>query len=408
MKKILLIAYRDFIIRIRNKTFLLSTLLLPIGIVLFYGTIFFFTSNDTDTHKIGIVDKNNYLVSKLKNEDNFIFKPISESEFLNSKSLRDSHDITALLIIPESKEAFLNGQIEVFTYTKLGIMTKSKLETIIQKIIETERFAGIHIEQSKIDEIQKNIKMNFKDYSGREENNMRESVAYGLSFLLGIMMYIILTIYGSQVMRGVMEEKTNRIVEIIISSVKPFELLMGKIIGIGLVSFVQLSVWGLFLVIANFGLALFLGVNDMTSASATSSIPMNGMASQIAQNPEMISAIKNIQSFNFIPIILCFLYYFLGGYFLYSAMFAAVGSAVGDDPQDVQSLMMPIMLPIFLSFVFLSKSINNPNGTEAIVSSLVPFTSPVVMMSRVVFGIPVATKYAHTAIDDSFLYLLSC
>jgi ABC-2 type transport system permease protein len=390
MKKILLIAYRDFIIRIRNKTFLVSTLLLPIGIVLFYGTIFFFTSNDTDIHRIGVVDINNHLISKLPKDDNFQFIPFTGEENFGEKTTGEKYNIDAVVMVPETKESYTKGEFKVLTYTKIGIMTKSKFENIFQKIIETDRFSNNQIDSTKIEEIQKSIKLNYQSISGTEENDMKEGISYALSFGLGIMMYVILTIYGAQVMRGVMEEKTNRIVEIIISSVKPFELLMGKIIGIGMVSFLQLTVWGIFLGIINIAVGMVFGVSALSNPEAMASMPGSvGGAAQMAQNPQIIEALNNLQSINFLPIVVIFIFYFLGGYFLYSSLFASVGSAVGDDPQDVQSLMMPIMLPILLSFVFLSKSVNNPNCTEAVVASIVPFTAPVVMMSRVVFGIGV-------------------
>lgn len=388
MKKILLIAFRDFSIRIRNKTFLVSTLLFPIGIVLFYGTIFFFTSNDSDIHRIGVVDINNHLVSKLPKDDNFQFISFTGEENFGEKSTGEKYNIDAVVMVPETKESYIKGEFKVLTYTKIGIMTKSKFENIFQKIIETDRFGNNQIDSSKIEEIQQNIKLNYQSISGTEENEMKEGIAYALSFGIGILMYVILTIYGAQVMRGVMEEKTNRIVEIIISSVKPFELLMGKIIGIGMVSLLQLTVWGLLFVIINIVVGLIFGVSALSNPELMSKMPGGvGGAAQMAQNPEIINGLKNLHSFNFLPIIGIFIFYFLGGYFLYSSLFASVGSAVGDDPQDVQSLMMPIMLPILLSFVFLSKSVNNPNCTEAVIASIVPFTAPVVMMSRVVFGI---------------------
>jgi ABC-2 type transport system permease protein len=182
-----------------------------------------------------------------------------------------------------------------------------------------------------------------------------------------------------------MEEKTNRIVEIIISSVRPFELLLGKIIGIGMVSFLQLSVWGSFILIINLAIGIVFGIHELKSLPAD--MPMSAAAS-IASNPEFLHAMQGLQSIDYIPIFGLFIFYFISGFFLYSSLFAAVGASVGDDPQDVQSLMMPIMMPIFLSFIFLSKSVNNPNCTEAVIASMIPFTSPVVMMSRVVFGIP--------------------
>lgn len=385
MKKILLIAYRDFSIRIRNKTFLISTLLLPIGIILFYGAIFFFTSTDTDTHRIGVIDEKSYVLPHLTNEDNFEFKAMDKLIPANAK-LEDKDKFDAIVAVPNQLDSLLVGKFQIMTYTKVGLLTKNKLESILQNLIETKRFEGKSIDMTTIEEVKKQIQPVYKSVTGGEENEIKEGIAYALSFGLGIMMYVILTIYGAQVMRGVMEEKTNRIVEIIISSVKPFELLLGKIIGIGMVSFLQLSVWGLFMLVINLVLGLVFGLKQMSSLPQT--MPGGVSAASVLNNPEMVSVLQNIQSIDFLPIFLLFIFYFIGGFFLYSSLFAAVGASVGDDPQDVQSLMMPIMMPIFLSFIFLSKSINNPNCTEAVVASMVPFTAPVVMISRVVFGIP--------------------
>jgi ABC-2 type transport system permease protein len=384
MKKIFLIAYRDFSIRIRNKTFLISTLLLPIGIVLFYGTIFFFTSTDTDTHRIGVIDSSQSIFPKLKNEDNFVFKSMDKI-IMSQEEIKEEDKVDAILIVPSHADSISAGRFEIQTYTKLGLLTKNKLEAKLQNIIETQRFEHIDIDAKKIEEIKSPIQPIYKSITGGEENEHKEDIAYLLSFGLGIMMYVILTIYGAQVMRGVMEEKTNRIVEIIISSVRPFELLLGKIIGIGMVSFLQLSVWGLFLLIINLVVGVVFGIHEIKSLPAE--MPMSA-ASSLASNPEFLTALQGFQSFNYLPIFGLFIFYFISGFFLYSSLFAAVGASVGDDPQDVQSLMMPIMLPIFLSFIFLSKSVNNPNCTEAVIASMIPFTSPVVMMSRVVFGIP--------------------
>ena len=384
MKKIFLIAYRDFSIRIRNKTFLISTLLLPIGIVLFYGTIFFFTSTDTDTHRIGVIDSSQSIFPKLKNEDNFVFKSMDKI-IISQEEIKEEDKVDAILIVPSHADSLSIGRFEIQTYTKLGLLTKNKLEAKLQNIIETQRFEHIDIDAKKIEEIKSPIQPIYKSITGGEENELKEGIAYALSFGLGIMMYVILTIYGAQVMRGVMEEKTNRIVEIIISSVRPFELLLGKIIGIGMVSFLQLSVWGLFLLIINLVVGVVFGIHEIKSLPAE--MPMSA-ASSLASNPEFLTALQGFQSINYLPIFGLFIFYFISGFFLYSSLFAAVGASVGDDPQDVQSLMMPIMLPIFLSFIFLSKSVNNPNCTEAVIASMIPFTSPVVMMSRVVFGIP--------------------
>ena len=380
MKKILLIAIREFFLKIRNKLFLITTLLLPIGIAIFYGAIFFFGTNDNEFNKVGVVDPSEQFVHFLKNDDKFEFKKITDIPSLLDDSFYKNNDINLVMIFPDSISDGNKDSIQIIYEHKLGMISKSDLMDKIQNLIEIKRFEQKNIDVKQIEAIKQEVNFEFKSCDGKDENRIKETLSYGLGFGLGILMYVILTIYGSQVMRGVMEEKTNRIAEIIISSVKPFELMMGKIIGIGMVCLLQFSIWGVLIIVLNLGVAYFLG-NDAIQQTASAG-PMGGNAEMVLQ------VTQNMKELNLFPIIGGFLFYFLGGYFLYSSMFASVGSAVNEDPQDVQSLMMPIMMPIFFSFILLTKAINNPNSTEAIIGSMVPFTSPVVMMSRIVFGIP--------------------
>lgn len=385
MKKILLIAFREFLQRVRNKTFLITTLLLPIGVAMFYGAMFFFSSKDSEVYRIGIIDSKNFFESKLVNDAKFSFIPLQDTFDYKNKENAELYHLQAVLFANSSLDSNNKDTLKVLTYSKIGFISKSDLEDKIQKVIEFKRYQYHNINTDELKKYQEDITLNFENNSGTNENELKEGLAYGIGYVLGIMMYIILTIYGSQVMRGVMEEKTNRIAEIIVSSVKPFELLMGKIIGIGLVSLMQFVIWGFFIFIINIVLGMVLGGSMEHAVSS----PMQAeMLSKISQNPELMDTLKVVKSFQFLPLIIGFFIYFIGGYFLYSSLFAAVGSAVNDDPQDVQSLMMPIMMPIFFSFILLTKSINNPNCTAAIIGSIVPFTSPVVMMSRLVFGIP--------------------
>lgn len=380
MKKIFLIAFREFFLKIRNKLFLITTLLLPIGIAVFYGAIFFFGTNDNEYNKVGVVDKQEQFIHFLKKDSKFEFKKISNLPKILDENFYKTNDINLVMIFPDSISVNNKDSIQIVYEHKLGMISKSDLMDKIQNLIEIKRFEQKNIDAKQIDAIKQEVNFEFKSWDGKDENRIKESLSYGLGFGLGILMYVILTIYGSQVMRGVMEEKTNRIAEIIISSVKPFELMMGKIIGIGMVCLLQFTIWGVLIMILNLAVAYFLG-NEAIQQTAS--------ASPISGNAEMVLQVtQNFKELNMLPIIGGFLFYFLGGYFLYSSLFASVGSAVNEDPQDVQSLMMPIMMPIFFSFILLTKAINNPNSTEAIIGSMVPFTSPVVMMSRIVFGIP--------------------
>ena len=204
-------------------------------------------------------------------------------------------------------------------------------------------------------------------------------LAYGVSFACGILIYMMMIIYGTQVMRGVMEEKTNRIAEVIISSVKPFQLMMGKILGIGAVGLTQFAIW--IVLVFMMQMALPLIFPDMLQ-QLNSSAEMGGKAAMAA------SITQGFASLPLLKIGVSFLFYFLAGYLTYASLFAAVGSVVSEDQQEAQQLMFPILMPIILGFVIMTKAINEPNSSLAVFGSLFPLTSPIVMMGRITYEIP--------------------
>jgi ABC-2 type transport system permease protein len=217
--------------------------------------------------------------------------------------------------------------------------------------------------------------------------------------IAGFLIYIILFVYGTMVMRGVMEEKVSRIAEVIVSSVKPFQLMMGKITGIGAVGLVQFLIWLVLVFGIQFALPLIFP--ELSTSVQQQSIPSAGaQAASAVQNSGGLSRLmEGLQTINFPLIIGCFIFYFLGGYFLYSSLFAAVGSAVNEDPQDAQSLLFPIMMPIIFAIVIMTKAVNDPNSSLAIFGSLFPFTSPIVMMARIAHGIPEGVTVAQLIIS---------
>lgn len=213
---------------------------------------------------------------------------------------------------------------------------------------------------------------------GPIQQKERLGIAYLAGYISSFLIYVTILIYGTMVMRGVSEEKTNRIAEIIISSVKPFQLMMGKIIGIGAVGLTQFIMWMILIVIFSFAMLLFIPpqiVNDAGNADAQ--IRQSGM-------------LGNLSNVNLPLIIFCFVFYFIFGYLFYASLFAAVGSAVSEDSQDTQSLMLPVTMPIVLAIVIMMQAINQPSGALATWSSMIPFFSPVVMMARIPFGVPSA------------------
>ncbi|MFN5938231.1 MAG: ABC transporter permease, partial [Sphingobacteriales bacterium] len=231
-------------------------------------------------------------------------------------------------------------------------------------------------------------------------------IAYGVGFGSGILIYITMFIFGSMVMRGVAEEKTNRIAEVIVSSCKPFELMFGKIIGIAGVGLTQFLLWIILIVALSSALPMFLSGETLQQVQQAqqASQGMPGNNNEIAMKlMEAKATVAN--SVNWALIVSCFLFYFLGGYLFYAALFAAIGSVINEDPQEAQSLMLPITMPIIFGFIILTSSLQNPDSPVAFWASIIPFTSPIVMMGRIPFGVPETVPYWQLALSMGLLIL---
>jgi ABC-2 type transport system permease protein len=285
-------------------------------------------------------------------------------------------------------------------------MTREKIENRISKTLEEKRLMAMNISKTQLDSIQNQKEsITFSSSSGKTENQTKVGLSYGVGFVSGFMIYIILFIYGTMVMRGVVEEKVSRIAEVIISSVKPFQLMMGKIIGIGAVGLLQFIIWGVLI----FAIQLLIPVLFPQLFEQMQTQPVQpGMmaAAETAKQSGALSGIMaGLNEINFPLIIGCFIFYFLGGYFMYASLFAAVGSAANEDMQDAQSLLLPIMMPIIFAIVIMMQAVNNPNGSLAVFGSLFPLTSPIVMMARVAHGIPDGVTVFQLILSMLFLIL---
>ena len=261
-----------------------------------------------------------------------------------------------------------------------GRLPRQKIESIINKAIERKKLLAANIDAEKLKTIRSNVEVITYKGSGEKSASVA-SVNSGVGFTAGFLIYIVLFIYGSMVMRGVMEEKTSRIAEVIISSVKPFQLMLGKILGIGAVGLTQFFIW----IALIMGLQLLLPyifpeiAQQLTQASGAGGIQGGG---------GMLGIMGGLRALPVGMILFAFIFYFVGGYLLYAALFAAVGSVVNEDPQEAQQLMLPIMMPIILAFVIMTQAINQPDSSLSIFGSLFPLTSPIVMMGRIPYGVP--------------------
>lgn len=395
MHKIWIITQREYSSRVKNKRFLIITFLIPLLVVVLITGAAYFSMKGTEIRKIAVIDPNNYFNASIKNSAQLKFEFPKEVDTSNYQKM----GYTDLLILPTFHAS--DKMVYVLKSEKsMGYALQESISEKINKAIEDNMLQEAGIQQSVLDSIHSKSQFaELKAYEdeGSESKESNAALAMGIGYASGLLIYITMFIYGSMVMRGVMEEKTNRIAEVIISSVKPFELMMGKIIGIGAVGLTQFLMW-IVLIMSLTTAAMGLLPSDIQTQVATLQAANGQMgAAGLTQVSESATTIYNIQNTiantNWTLLIFCFIFYFLGGFLFYASLFAAVGSVVNEDPQDAQSLMFPITMPIIFSYIITNVVIANPNTTMAFWASIIPFSSPMVMMARISYGVPSTVPY---------------
>lgn len=403
MKKVWIIVTREYLTRVRNKTFLLSTFLFPLVMVLFFVGSAYLGAKSIQQNKIAVQDQSGRYKNQLSNTNTTFFGYPEQVSQTNYKEL----GYKGLLVVYSSDQNTPDS-IRLYSHQQMGLSTDETIKSQIQKVNEDILLVERGLNRLVLDSIRKASErfdlLNYRSYkvSGSELKEDNKSLAYAIGFASGIIIYITLFVYGASVMRGVMEEKTNRIAEVIVSSVKPFQLMLGKIIGIAAVGLTQLLLWIGVLVLLSSLSSIFLPQEllqhtQQTNEAMPSMVQNQAMALKAAEVRDIVL------SANWSLIIGCFLFYFMGGYLFYAALFAAVGSVVNEDPQEAQSLMLPITLPIILGFVMMTSSIENPTGDIAFWGSILPFTSPIVMMARIPSGVPESVPYWQLALSMTLL-----
>lgn len=399
MNKVSLIIKREYITRVRNKRFLLVTFLMPIIFIGFItGSVYFAASGKEET-TIAVVNDPGFLKENLKSDSGdvvFAFPEGADSTNYKDKKFDG-------ILYPELSEGKLIA--ELHSSKQLGFETTRYVERQLNKALENKLLQDKGINKSTLDSIADASEENvvLKNMVADEEGKSTESnagIAYGVGFGSGLLIYMTMFIFGAMVMRGVAEEKTNRIAEVIVSSCKPFELMLGKIIGIAGVGLTQLLLWITLMVALSSSLSAFIPAETYQQfQSMQQGQQMVGSAA--AANPTALKILEAkstlIESVNWMLIISCFLFYFLGGYLFYASLFAAIGSVINEDPQEAQQLMLPITMPIIFSFVILQSVLSNPGSSLAVWTSIIPFTSPIIMMGRIPFGVPGTVPYWQLA-----------
>ena len=392
MNKILLIIQREYLSRVRKKSFLVVTFLVPVLVMGMMSLLVYLAMNQSglgDNKKVEVVDESGWFTNKLSNTPNIEYTYTNNYKEAKSSFIKQGYDY--LLYIPVSLE-----NIQLLGEKKPGTASTGNIEDQLSAIARAHRLSDAHIDSALLASAQKSLNVEPKEITETGEKDAHIYAAYGIGLVCAFLIYIALFLYGAQVMRGVIEEKVSRIVEVVISSVKPFQLMLGKIIGVGMVGLTQFILWiVLSALLSSIGGSALMGKKTaamqqmQTTQSVHSSVRHHGSSDADKLGESSVgSFMQSIDSLPLGEIVGCFLFYFLFGYMLYSALFAAVGSAV-DSETETQQFMMPLTMPLIFTIV-LSQTVivNNPDSSLSVWLSMIPFTSPIAMMIRIPFGVP--------------------
>jgi ABC-2 type transport system permease protein len=408
MNKVLLIIQREYLTRVKKRSFIIMTILGPLLMAAIVVVPMYLATRNNELKTVAVIDETGIFFEKFKDTDDLKFHYIV-SDIASAKAGFTKSGDHALLYIPKPSVSLPSNAI-LYASGNVNINVKSYIRNVMSKQVEELKLeAKLHdLQPDKtnpiaVDDILRSIKTNIDittlkiGENGKEEKSYTE-ISMVLGMFAGILIYFFIFMFGSQVMRGVIEEKTSRIVEVIISSVKPFQLMMGKIIGVGLVGLTQFLLWVVL---------TFVIITAVTTTMTSKTISQQSVSEQLMkQNPAisqqaqaLVGEAKNksgngvnevmdaLNTVNFPVMIGAFLFFFLVGYLMYGALFAAIGGAV-DSEADTQQFMLPVTMPLILAIVMAQYIIQDPGGPVAFWFSIFPLTSPVVMMIRIPFGVP--------------------
>ncbi|MCL6523708.1 MAG: ABC transporter permease [Thermoflavifilum sp.] len=384
MRATWLILKKEYLTRVRKKSFIIITIVAPLLFMGFIALeIFIIGGGAQQKLHIAVLDNSHLLDTVWKDREQFRFTvlhhPLDHDSLL---AYAAEHGYNGLLYIPDTLNVEHPGGIQYYSQKKLSLDNYVALKNIIEESLQHIRFNQLHLNVALIDSVRKNIQVNI-DQPITQASELQAGVAIAISMICGILIYFVLIFFGVAVMRGVMEEKMNRIAEVIVSSVKPFQLMLGKILGIATVGLTQFFIWLILLLILWSGLHQLIPSMDTASQVMTPSTMPANESMQLTQ-----SVLAELTQMPILEIIVFFIVYFLGGYFLYASLFAAVGSVVDQEATDAQQLTLPITLPIIISFLIAIQAARNPDSPLAVFTSIFPLSSPLVMVARLPYGVP--------------------
>lgn len=386
MNKLRLIIAREYMSIVGRKSFIFMTLGMPLLFILIGAVpvlLAYLNDKGSDTQQIAVIDETGRYAAALHSDDMYNFVALRGDTVTDAREFYDKSNgsIDAVVIIPRDVDS--TGVVDIFSE---GTITPALVSTLRNTLTDTIEAA--HLTAMGIPDIQQMIEKAHVDVDVRtikwseagDEQASSTEAAMGLGLMLSLITYMFVLMYGAMIMNSVIEEKTNRIVEVVVSSCRPFQLMLGKIIGVGLVGLTQMAIWIILLAIVGTVAGSALGWTGVQAPSPEAIAKVQDMGA-------MQAIMQQVMSINYVPIVLNFILYFIGGYLLYSSLFAGLGSAV-DQPSDSSQFTTPVILIMIIAFYAGMACMENPSGPMAVWCSIIPFTSPVVMMIRLPFGVP--------------------
>lgn len=389
MSKLGLIIQREYMSIVGRKSFLVMTLLVPVLMVACCALpvlLAYFNEDNGSVENVAVLDETGRFSKAIADNSNYHFVPLAANAGKTDPRQfyeKSGGSVAAVVVIP--RDVMERGKVSVYSENTISPALSSHIEDCLSDTLTAAKVAsyGVPGLQKMIDESRIDVSVNgvrWSDDGGEQMSSADVAVAIG--FALAFLTYMFVLSYGAMIMNSVVEEKTNRIVEVVVSSCKPFQLMMGKIIGVGLVGLTQFAIWAVLLGIVGSVGGMALGVSGMVSAP-------DGTASAMAmaEDPDLMHLVQSVLSVNYLPIVVCFVLYFVGGYLLFASLFAGFGSAV-DQANDASQFMMPVMIIMIVAFYAGIACVDNPSGPMAVWCSMIPFTSSIVMMVRLPYDVP--------------------
>ena len=396
MNNTFLILKQEYLKRVKKKSFIILTILMPFLIAGVYGLVIYFSiKDDTEERTIAVYDESTLFLGQFDDKGTTKYYFIPQEKFNELKTNIKGSSYYGLLYIP--RDIYTNNQAQLISEKQLPFELVEQIERKLSRFIENDKRqkvideSGIPDLDDKLAQTRTSVKLSTLKISESGETKKSSSViAFIASYAMGLIIYFFVFMYGAMVMRSVMEEKKNRIIEVIISSVKPSQLMAGKVIGTALVGLTQVAIWVILGGIAVFVVQGFFtpeSAQQMGQSLMESQGAMNPAMSQTVEQNKITEAMALVANLNLPLILFSFVFYFLAGYLLYSSLLGAVGAAVDND-EDSQQMVFPVTFPLILSIMLLFPIAKNPEGQLAFWTSIIPFTSPVAMMARVPYGLP--------------------